>query len=220
MLRTTWSSFTSTASTRFLPRSSMGAPLLLGLVDAFHQELLEIGLLEIDEGRERVPLLGQEVELEDLAVLVKHLAQAPDHTLVEHRLGTAIAVGDLESAFGKADGPAARADAGVIIEHDHRHAAQAEIEGHCQPDGSAAHDHHRVTYGIGRVLIGRTLVGIELEGQAVAIPGPLAWTFLPVFRPPAVRPFRGYCQPCNCRHICSSRAAVQIRGVSIPRASS
>ena len=91
------------------------------------EEPLEVGLLEVDEGGELVTMLRQKVELEDLAVAVKDLAEVPDHALVQHRGAAAVAVGDLQRALGKADRPAAHADPLVVVEDHDGDALQPEV---------------------------------------------------------------------------------------------
>ena len=77
---------------------------------ALDQELLEIVLLAVDEGRHAMAGLGQQVELVDHPVAPEHLALLPGDALVEHPLADAEAVEDLERALGVAD--RARAGAG------------------------------------------------------------------------------------------------------------
>ena len=111
-------------------------------------------------------------------------------------------MGDLERAFGKADGAAALADAFVIVQHHHRLATPAEIKGSCETDRSASDDYHRMADRFRRVLIAAACVRVELEGQRISIGQ------------------RRRRHPCSSAHISRSRAAVQMRGVSMPRASS
>ena len=113
------------------------------LADAIAQSLLEIILLQIDEGRHLVPGLGQQVEREHEIVAEEDLAEFPGDALPDQRLADAEAVEDLQRALRPADAARALADAvGVVDEHD-RHAAQAEIDGAGQAHRSGADHHHR-----------------------------------------------------------------------------
>ena len=179
--------------------------LLLGL-NLLEQEFLEIGLLQVDEGGVAMALFGQEIELEDLAVVMEDLAEVPHHALVDHRPAAAVAVGDFQRAFGKADRAASCPDALMVVEHQHGHALPAEIKRHCEADRAAADDHDGMADRRFLVLVGIAPVGIEPEGERIAV--------LQHVR------LLGAGYPCRALHISRSRSAVQIRGVSMPRASS
>ena len=177
--------------------------------DTVDQGLLQIGLLQVDEGWIAVPRLGQQVELEHLAVAVEHLAQVPHHAPVQQLRAAAETVGDLQAALGDADRPAAHADALVVVQHQHRHALQPEIESSTHPHRPAADDHHRVADGRCRILVRGARVGVLPEGERVAI--------LKHRRSPRLRAAPTPAAPPT---FSRSRWAVQMRGVSMPRASS
>ena len=67
--------------------------------DAIDQIGLGIELLQVDEGRPLVALLRQQVELVELLLAVKDLADAPHHALVDHALADAEPVPEFERAF-------------------------------------------------------------------------------------------------------------------------
>ena len=69
------------------------------LADAVDQIGLGIELLQVDEGRPLVALLRQQVELVELLLAVKDLADAPHHALVDHALADAEPVPEFERAF-------------------------------------------------------------------------------------------------------------------------
>ena len=148
---------------------------------------------------------GQQIEFEHFGVFVKNLAEVPDHALIQHRLAAAVSVGDLQAAFGETNRPAAHADALVVVENQDRNALLPEVQSGRHADRPATDHNHRMANRLRFVLIGRLLVWIEFERERIAI--------LQQVRTSADH-------PCNCAHMSRSRAAVQIRGVSIPRASS
>ena len=116
------------------------------LRDTVDQIGLGIELLEVDEGRPLVALLGQKVELIKLLVAMKDLADAPHHALVDHALADAEPVPILQRAFRKADRPRAFADAvGVVEQHDVLPALR-EVDRKGKPD-RACTDHHDLVFG-------------------------------------------------------------------------
>ena len=168
-------------------------------LQALIEKVLEPVLLQVDERRALVPALGQEIELVDLPVAEEHLAVPPLHALVHHRLAAAEAVEDFERAFGEADRARAPAHLVVLVENDDGDVVQRAIDGGGQADRTRADDDDGVPSRRRAVLIGRPLVGVERRLEDLAHSAPY---------------------PCNCAHISRSRAAVQMRGVSMPSASS
>ena len=113
--------------------------------DPLHQIELGVILLQVDEGRHLVAVLGQEVELVHEVVLQKVLADLPGDALVHHRPGDAEAVPDLQRALGKADGARALADAVGVVEDYHLVAAHGQIDGDRHAHRPGAHDDDPVT---------------------------------------------------------------------------
>ncbi|EWG99721.1 hypothetical protein Q427_23380 [Halomonas sp. BC04] len=74
------------------------------LVGTIDQILLEVVLLQVDEGRHAVALFRQQVEVVDFPLLEEHPAVLPGHALLDHRLATAQAIEDLQGTLGEADG--------------------------------------------------------------------------------------------------------------------
>jgi hypothetical protein len=65
--------------------------------------VLKIILLQVDEGRHLVPILGQQIESIEQFVALIHLAEFPGHAFLKTGFGNAESVEDLERAFGIAD---------------------------------------------------------------------------------------------------------------------
>ena len=78
---------------------------------------LHVILLEVDEGRHPVAVLGQQVEREDLALAVIGPPDLPADALLEHPIGDAQPVQDLERALRPADRARARGHHVVVVEH-------------------------------------------------------------------------------------------------------
>ena len=144
------------------------AVFLLGH-DLFKQEPFEIGLLQVDEGGVAVAVLGQEVELIDLPVVVKHLAHVPDHAFVQHRRAAPVAVRDFQRALGETDGATADADTFVIVQQDHRNALPPKVQRRRQTNRAAANNDHGMVDGGVRVLIRALGIGVQLESQRVTV---------------------------------------------------
>ena len=126
------------------------------LADAIDQIGLGIELLQVDEGRPLVALLRQQVELVELLLAVKDLADAPHHALVDHALADAEPVPEFERALGEADRPRALADPVGIVEQHDRLAALRQIDRQRQPHRTGA-DHDDRVFGDVRarpILIG------------------------------------------------------------------
>ena len=110
------------------------------LLDPIDQIGLGIELLQVDEGRPLVAFLRQQVELVELRVAVKDLADAPDHALVDHALADAEPVPEFQRALGEADRARALADPVGIVEQHDRLAALRQIDRQRQPHRPGA-DH-------------------------------------------------------------------------------
>ena len=135
--------------------------LCLQVEHPVHQEFFEMILLEVDEGRVLVPVLGQQVELVDLAFIEEHLAGIPGNALFDHRLTAAEPVEDFERPFGKADCPRAERYLVVVVQNDDRDVLLRQIDCRCKSDRPRAHDNDRVADGRFRILICGPLIGIE-----------------------------------------------------------
>ncbi|ESS39153.1 hypothetical protein P355_4083 [Burkholderia cenocepacia KC-01] len=119
-------------------------------------------LLQVDERRARMPLLGQQVERVKLLVLQEHLADVPAHALVDEALAAAEPVEDLERALGEADRARAGRQRVVVVEQHDRHALLREVDRGGQAHRARADDDHRVD---GRVV----RAGAVLELQRLVI---------------------------------------------------
>ena len=95
----------ATPTTLLRWRISISGSARAALVEIF----LDVVLLQVHEGRELVAGLGQQVEAVDRLVAQIDLALLPGDALLDHALGDAEAVPDLEAALGLADRAAAEA---------------------------------------------------------------------------------------------------------------
>ena len=127
------------------------------LPDAIDQIGLGIELLQVDEGRPLVAVFRQQIELIELRLAVKNLADAPHHALVDHALADAEPVPEFERALGKADRPRALADPVRIVEQHDGLAALRQIDRQRQPHGARADHDDRV---FGEVRTHPILVGV------------------------------------------------------------
>ena len=89
---------------------------------------LGIELLQIDEGGPLMALFRQQVELIELRVAVKDLADAPHHALGHHAIADAEPIPIFKRALREADRARALADPVSIIEQDHAMAALRQID--------------------------------------------------------------------------------------------
>ena len=121
--------------------------------------MLEVVLLQVDEGRHAVAGLGQQVEFVDLARVEEHLARAPGDALVEQGLRHAQPVHDLERALRPADGAAAVGEVALLVDDDAAVAPAREVERGGEPHRPRTDDHDGVVRRLRRVLIGRAGVG-------------------------------------------------------------
>ncbi len=135
-----------------------------------HQVGLGVVLLKVDEGGALVALFGQQVELVQLLVLQKHLAQVPRHALVHHALAHAQAVPDLQRALGKADGARADGELVVVVQHHHTLPALGQVDRQRQAHGARADDHDGVLRGRRAVLVRRAHIS-KIEGLHLGATG-------------------------------------------------
>ncbi len=132
------------------------------------QMLLDVILLEINEGRHLVAALRQEVESVELVLALEDAATRPAHPLLQHRLRATQPVEDLQALLREADRPAALADPIGVVEQHGRNAALRQIDRERQADGPGADDHHGMMRRLGGILIGRAAVGVLEERLALA----------------------------------------------------
>ena len=133
---------------------------------ALDQIGLGVVLLQVDEGRAFMAVLGQQVKLVQRLVLGKYLAQIPGHALVHHGLAHAQSIPDLQRTLGKADGARACGQLAVVIEHHHRLAALGQIDGQRQAHGAGTDDDNGVLHRFCRILIRMAHIG-NLNGLNV-----------------------------------------------------
>ena len=137
--------------------------------DRIEQVLLKPRLLKVDEGGEGVAFLGQKVEFIKQPVIVKDLAKVPAHPFVQHGGGGTQSVANLQRAFCKAQGTAAKPGPLVVVQKQHGNALLPKIQRRSQPDRAAAHHDDLVAHRRNRVLIGRATVRVKLKRQRIAI---------------------------------------------------
>ena len=159
-----------------------------------------------------VPALRQQVELVEQLRAVEHLAELPGDPLCDRPLAHAQSIEDLQRALGVAQAARALAELGLAVDDHAGHAALAEIDRQRQPDRPAAHDHDRMARRPRPVLIGRAPVGTREAFLLCQAPAPRSSL------PAALA--RSQAALSSARHISMSRSAVQIRGLSMPLASS
>ena len=143
-----------------LERGDLVAPAQVDgrqFLDAVDQIRLGVELLQVDESRPLVPLLRQQVELVELGIAVKDLADAPHHALVDHALADAEPVPEFERALGKADRPRALADAVGIVEQHDGLAALRQIDRQRQSHRACANDDDRM---LGEIRTRPILIGM------------------------------------------------------------
>ncbi|MGY4300174.1 hypothetical protein ACVWXN_008269 [Bradyrhizobium sp. i1.4.4] len=128
------------------------------IADAIDQIGLGVILLEIDEGRPLVTVLGQQVELVKLRLAMEDAADAPHHALLDHAVADAEPIPIFERPLGEADRARAFADPVGIIQKDDALAALGKVDRERQPHRPRADDHHG--------MLGRTLAGTILVGMA------------------------------------------------------
>ena len=144
---------------------------------------------------------GQKIEIIDLPLVKEDLTLVPGYASVDQRLTAAQSVHNLQRPFCETDSAGASTDLIIVVQHKDWHVFQRQIQRGGKPDRACAnHDNGMMCRG-SCILIRRPPVRVTrwLDNiHHVAAPA----------------------QPCKASHICRSRSAVQIRGVSIPNASS
>ncbi len=128
---------------------------------ALDQILLDVILLQVDEGREMMAAVGQQIEGEDLAIAEKDLAGLPGDALRHHRRGTAEPVPDFQRALGVTDGAAADAHRVIVVEENDIEAARRKVDGGRQSDRAAADDRDLVPCRPPGPLLGMGAIGID-----------------------------------------------------------
>ena len=109
---------------------------------ALHEALLEVVLLQVDEGRPVMSAFRQQVELvRELAALID-LAHAPAHALARNGLAASQAIEDLQRPLRIADRARAHAHRVVVVEHEHRDPALGQVDRGDQPHRPGADDDH------------------------------------------------------------------------------
>jgi len=114
-------------------------------------------LLQVDEGWPFVAFLGQQIELIELGVAVKDLADAPHHALVDHALADAEPVPEFERALGETDRARALANPVGVVEQHHGLSALREVDCERQAHRSGADHDDRM---LGRVRSRAVLIGM------------------------------------------------------------
>lgn len=165
---------------------------------AFDQIGLDVILLQVDERRPLLVPVGLQAEGIEQALAAEYLPGCPGHALGDTAVADAQPVEDFERALGHADRARADADLVAVVQHHHGHPARRQVDGEGEPDQATAGDDDRVVRRLGAILVGRTDVGMN---GVVECPG------------------HGD-QPWRATHMARSRSAVQMPGVSMPRASS
>ncbi len=135
-----------------LRRRQLGEPV--------DQDLLEVVLLQIDEGGAAMAAFGLEVERVDELVPEERAADLPLDALPHDPLAAAEPVEDLERAFRVADRPRTHAHRIVVVQHDDGHIVQREVDCGRKADRAGADDDHGTPLRRG-VLIGRALVSVD-----------------------------------------------------------
>ena len=133
---------------------------------ALGEEAFDVVLLQVDERRPLVPVLGQQVEAVDQRVLEVDAAEIPRHALANHRVAAAEPVEYFQRALGEADRARAGRQLVVVVEQQHLDAALREVDCETQADGPRSDDDDRVQRRLARALVRRRLV-FELDGLIV-----------------------------------------------------
>ena len=90
--------------------------------DAVNEIFLDVVLLQVHKSRKLVAILGQQVEVIDLAIAEKHLADVPFLSLARHGMANTKAVGDFQRAFCKTDRTGAEAHLVIVVQYHDRNA--------------------------------------------------------------------------------------------------
>ncbi len=189
------------------------APTDLQIVEpacALHQEVFEVVLLQVDEGRHRVAGLRQEVEAVEQLLALKHPSELPGDAFLHAGAPDPETVEDLQRALGVTQPPRAFADPIGVVDEHHRHAALRQIDRRRKTDGTRADDDDRSAHRR-PILVRRAAIGELVEGFAAVVGHRILVT-------------GARCEvdrhPCRAAHISRSRSAVQMVGCSTPEASS
>ena len=176
-------------------------------LDGIMQEGLEPWLLQVDEGRHRMPTLRQQVEFVQKPVIMEHLAKVPLHALRQHRPRRPQPVANLKRPLGKAQRAAPQPRPLVIVQQQDGNPPQPQIQRKRKPHRPAPNHDHPMAHRRCSALIRRLRIRIKPGRQRIAV------GHVMLHRAPLP-------QPCSAAHISRSRCAVQMRGWAIPRASS
>ena len=133
---------------------------------AFDQILLDVILLQVDEGRKAMPVLRQEIEIIDLLITTIDASELPCDALGKHPLTNPEPVKNLKAALGPANGAAAHRYDIVVVDNDAGHAVGGKVDGGGKPDRAGTDDDHwraggSVTGKLRRGHIGKRLVLIS-----------------------------------------------------------
>jgi hypothetical protein len=191
---------------------------------ALHQVAFDVVLLDVDERRPFVRGLGLQVEAVDRLLAQEHASGAPRHALVDQPLSEPQPVEDLERAFGEADRARAGRQAVVVVEQQHRHLLQREVDRQRQAHRPGTDHHHRMAdrqrahRGPASGGTRRRSAGSPSLGQCSVGTGP-SRDGAPSRACGRSEP-GGEHQDSSAFHICWSRSAVQTRGSAYCVASS
>ena len=136
---------------------------------AFDQILLDIILLQIDESRKFVAVLGQQVKAVNLRVTAIDPAKLPGHALFQHSVGNTQPVKNLETALCPADGAAADRHNIIVIDHGAGDAMRRKIDCSAQTNRSGPDNDDRgagngIPLQLGRDLIVKRRILISCHG--------------------------------------------------------
>jgi hypothetical protein len=128
-------------------------------------------LLQVDEGGKGLLPVRQQIEAVDglSTVAEENLAGVPGCALVQHGLGAAESIEDLQRALGPADGAGADADLVVLVQHERADALQAQITRRGETHRACADDHHRIVVALAFELRNAP-EGIDLTQHRAIVP--------------------------------------------------
>ena len=185
------------------------------------QEVLDMVLLEVDEGRALVSPFRQQIELVKKVRSLEDLAAPPGDAFLNHGIADPEPIPDLERALGVADAARAFPDAiGIVEKHDHN-VPLREIDGEREPDRPRADHDYAVMGGLAPLLIRRAAISELKEVFSLRHEAQLS---LGACTKGAEARLRSELQrreiavavsnlhPCSFSHISRSRSAVQITG--------
>ena len=132
------------------------------------QHVLEVVLLEIDEGGHAVPGLGQQVELVNQFRVAEDLADLPSHALFQHGFRAAEAIEDLQRPLGVTEPARTDAHRVVVVQHEHRDAAHGQIQRYREAHGAGAgHYHGAAALAVCERLDRKRLIAVGLHHGGV-----------------------------------------------------